>query len=380
LESHPSTDVSKAVQYQISRPDKEAPMSRVSFTDLMVLSQDPLVVGVPLNSLNQERTSANQFFIRNHFNIPQVDASTWSLTVDGEVERTLHLKYDEITGMVAKELMVLLECAGNSRASVQPPIEGLLWDHSGVSTARWKGVSVRAVLERAGLRGSAKEVLFQGADGGKERGVPGEMNFAMSLPLEKALEPDTILAYEMNEEPLAPEHGYPVRVVVPGWFGMTSVKWLTRMRVLDRPFEGYHQTSYYVLISEGIADSSPKERVTSMPVKSLISWPSRGQVLDMGSHSVRGVAWSGHGTITQVEFSVDNGRTWHLADLDVSESPYAWRQWQIEWEARQPGYFLLRARATDRAGNCQPSQAKWNFRGFANNSIHAVPVQVRPGR
>ncbi len=199
----------------------------------------------------------------------------------------------------------------------------------------------------------------------------------MSLPLERAMHPDTLMAYEMNGYSLPPEHGFPLRAVVPGWFGMTSVKWLSGIRVLDHAYVGYHQTSYYVFVQDGVADDEPKERVTSLRVKSLISTPARGDYLMIGTNSIRGVAWSGHGPVTKVEISTDNGHSWHLTRLTGSESPHSWQQWEYVWEASQPGNYLIRARATDQQGNTQPDRAAWNFRGFANNAIHVVPAVVQ---
>ena len=181
----------------------------------------------------------------------------------------------------------------------------------------------------------------------------------------------------MSGEALSLEHGYPLRAVVPGWYGMTSVKWLTNMKVLGHAFDGFHQTKYYVYVNEGAEDDSSKERVTALQVKSFITWPGRGQLLLACTHQIKGVAWSGQGPVSQVEVSTDNGQTWQYANLADSTSPYAWQQWEFPWEANQPGYFLLRARATDKEGNVQPANFQWNYCGFTNNSIHAVPVEVR---
>lgn len=355
-------------------------MARDPFGDspeLTVLSREPMVAGVPLNLLDSPEMSNKRFFVRNHFPIPKIDASKWRLSVSGEVGSDLSLSYQDLKELAQMEVLALLECAGNSRAAVQPPIEGLLWDHGGVGTAAWAGVPLATILELAGVQPSAKEVLLEGDDRGTEPEVTGELGYAMSLPMEKALHPDTLLALEMNGEQLAPEHGYPLRVVVPGWYGMVSVKWLSKIRLLNHGFEGYHQSDYYVFVHEGVENGLPKERVTSMPVKSLISQPGRGESLSLGHQKVRGVAWSGQGPISQVEVSTDNGRTWHPAQVDASASPYAWQKWEYNWRADKPGYFLIRARATDQNGNVQPDQFVWNFRGFANNSIHVVPVLVR---
>ena len=358
----------------------------MSSTELNVLSRNPLCAEAPLSLLDTWVTPTNRFFIRNHFSIPSLDISSWSLTVEGEVERPVFLSYEELQQLPSKELVCVLECAGNSRATVQPPIEGLLWDHGGVGNARWRGVPLCAVLEQVGLRSTAKEVLFEGADHGTERGQSGGLSYAMSVPLDKALDPDTVIAYEMNGEALSPEHGYPVRMVVTGWYGMGSVKWLTHIRVLDHPFQGYHRSHSYAIIKEGASADSPKEPVTSQLVKSLITWPTRGQIVLTGRHLIRGVAWSGQAPISSVEVNTCEvstemeGRTWHPARLLESDSPYAWQQWEYQCEVSQPGYYILRVRATDAKGNTQPSRAEWNFRGVGVNSIHAVPLEVRPSR
>jgi DMSO/TMAO reductase YedYZ molybdopterin-dependent catalytic subunit len=298
--------------------------------------------------------------------------------VGGAVNRELSLTYADLKQFPSSEIHSLLECAGNSRSSVQPQIEGLLWDHGAVGNANWKGVSVRTLLQQAGIKDTAVEILFEGADRGTEHASGGEVNFAASLPLEKALHPETLLAYEMNGEPLTREHGHPLRVVVPGWFGMASVKWLVNIRVLEQPFTGFHQTGYYVIVKDGDDPAAPKERVTAIRVKSLIHWPGRGEYLQPGNHTLRGVAWSGDGPVVRVEISTDNGATWHAATLEDSQSPYSWQHWEFNWAASKPGYHMLRCRATDAQGNVQPERAEWNFRGFANNSIHTVPVTVLP--
>lgn len=345
--------------------------------NLAILSESPLVAGAPLEVFVEWETPTNAYFIRNHFPIPQIDGDKWELPVNGKVQSPLSLTLADIREMPSKELASVLECAGNSRAAIQPPIEGLLWDHDGLGNARWRGIPVRALLEKIGVQSSAVEVLFEGSDSGTEYGVDGEMNFAMSLPIAKAMEDDVILAYEMNGEPLTPEHGFPLRLLVPGWYGMASVKWLKRIEVIDYAFKGFHQTEYYVYTNEGAYDGHERERVTSMRVKSFVLSHTRGQALASGKHNIHGVAWSGEGHVTKVEVSTDDGKTWAVARLDESESPYSWQKWRFDWNADQPGYYLLRSRATNANGDCQPMNAPWNFRGFANNSIHAVPVTVR---
>ena len=253
---------------------------------LTMLSRSPLVAGAPLDTLSSQVMSNDRFFVRNHFAIPKVELASWSLQVSGEVENQLNIAYEDLQILPRREVMALLECAGNSRAAIQPSIEGLLWDHGGVGTADWAGVSLSTVLGRAGLRSTAKEVLLEGIDQGEERGASGTLGYAMSLPMEKALHPDTILAYQMNGETLPAEHGFPLRAIVPGWFGMTSVKWLQNIRVLDSAFAGFHQTSYYVFVQTGANGGGLNERVTSLRVKSLISHPARGQYVSAGLVSI----------------------------------------------------------------------------------------------
>src|SRR5580704_6435421 len=323
-----------------------------SFGELTVLSREPVCAGASLSHLQDWLTPTSRFFIRNHFPIPNMDASSWSLSVWGEVARPLMLRYDDLAGLPSAEVVALLECAGNSRATMRPSAEGVPWEHGAVGTARWTGVPVRTILEQASPRNNAAYVLFEGADFGKERTAPGalapkECSYAMSLPLEKALHPDTLLVYRMNGDVLPPEHGYPVRLIVPGWYGMASVKWLTNIRLLDKPFRGFHESDYYVYVAEGETGASPGERVTTMLVKSLITWPSRGGFIPTGSHRVRGVAWSGLGPVSRVEVSTDNGRSWHAAALDASRSSFAWQQWEFQWQVGKPGHYLIRARAID---------------------------------
>ena len=357
---------------------KMAPGPTEPALDLSVLSTTPLVGGTDVNSITDHPvTPVDKHFVRNHFEIPDLDAASWSVKIDGRVETPVTLTLDDLKAMEKKEVATVLECAGNSRATVQPPIEGLMWDNGGVSSSCWVGVPVEAVLARAGVQDGAVEVLFNGADAGSEHGADGEVTYAMSFPLDRAMHPDSILAYEMNGGPLPAAHGFPLRLVIPGWYGMASVKWVSDIQVLDRPFDnGFHQHTYYVFIDQGPNNGRSRKRVTSMKVKSLMSWPRRGEVIKTGVYTVKGVAWSGEAPVTGVEVSTDDGTTWKKAQLGGSASPYAWATWEFEWNVDEAGHYLVRSRATDANGDVQPDKARWNFRGFANNSIHTVPVRV----
>ncbi len=236
---------------------------------------------------------------------------------------------------------------------------------------------MRLLLEKAGIRDAAKEVLFEGADGGEEEedGKKMHINYERSLSIPQSLDPEVIVAYEMNGDKLNADHGFPLRLVVPGWFGMASVKWLTRISLIDYEFKGFFQKRRYLLINEGAADEVTGEPVTRIKVKSLIARPKHGEVVKPGSYVVRGYAWSGEADITKVEVSTDAGKTWGPAAMLPDMAKRAWRQWEYRWAAH-PGHFVLKVRATDANGVTQPDVTAWNFRGYVNNSIHAVAVKV----
>jgi DMSO/TMAO reductase YedYZ molybdopterin-dependent catalytic subunit len=276
-----------------------------------------------------------------------------------------------------------MECAGNSRSSVYPPAEGLRWRHGALGTARWTGVSLSDVLARADVRPGAIEAVFEGADRGREAEVPQELSYAMSVPVVKAEHPDTLLAFEMNGQPLTPAHGFPVRAIVPDWYGMASVKWVTRISLIDHSFRGYYRTHPYTFIHEGDDPNVLRKPVTSLQVKSVITSPPEGATVGTGRLIVRGVAWSGEAAIARVELALglpdDAGGVapWRPATISGPVEPHAWVRWEAPVDLDRPGYFVLRTRATDERGNRQPMRADWNFRGVANNSIHAVPLIVR---
>ncbi len=348
-----------------------------SSDDLNVLSEDPLCAAVYLPNLDVPIVPNERHFIRSHFPAPQIDTANWSLPVTGEVNNPLDLSYDDLLQMPSHEVVNLMECAGNSRSTMQPPAEGVQWDNGAVSVSGWKGVSVKMILEQAGLTTAATDVLFQGTDRGTEPHSGRELIYAMSVPIEKLLDPDTLLAYEMNGETLPKDHGFPVRLMVPGWYGMASVKWLDTITVMEHPNKGFHEMDYRIFPATDGNNDAKVERVTSLKVKSLISTPSKGNILEPGSHTIKGVAWSGDGHISKVEVSTDDDRTWREARLEEPSGTYSWQHWEIDWDANNIGHSLLRSRATDSSGNVQPMLATWNFRGYQVNSIHSVPITIR---
>lgn len=342
---------------------------------------DAKCIEASLPSLVEEVTPTKKFFIRSHFAVPHIKRGDWHLTVRGRVQHDLTVDYDALAAMPHREVIVTMECAGNSRSTVRPKPEGVLWGHGAISTGRWKGVPLRHLLLEAGLRPDAVEVAMRGADRGTEPGVDGELPYEMSIGIDKALHPDTLLVDEMNGAPLTPSHGYPVRAIVPGYYGMASVKWLTHVDLLDHAFEGYFRTRAYAYIFEGQRTEEPKLPAGAIRVKSLISWPRESQVLATGPHILRGIAWSGEAFIARVDVSLappsGAGEVWQPARLHPASSRYSWSHWEFPCELPEPGFYVIRVRAIDERGNCQPTQAQWNFRGIGNNSVHCVPVEVR---
>lgn len=346
---------------------------------LIPVSEDPFCREASLSSLDSWITPTDRFYIRSHFSeLPRLNSSSWRLVVDGEVSRPLSLSLPDILAMPETEIVTTLECAGNSRSYTTPPSEGLAFRHGAVSTARWKGVPLNHLLDLAGLQASALELVFEGADQGREEedGVAFDLNFRRSLTIDMARRSDILLAYRMNGEALTPDHGFPLRLIVPGWYAMASVKWLTRINVVAQPFVGFFQQRRYVMINEGPENSLEREPVTALKVKSLIASPRHGEVVPPGNCTIRGFAWSGEGEVNRVEVSADGGRTWENASLLGQADPRAWRQWELVWQASHSGHYVMMARATDSAGNTQPSSIPWNFRGYANNSIHTIAVEV----
>jgi sulfane dehydrogenase subunit SoxC len=333
--------------------------------------------GMPLEALRWDVTPIGLHYLLIHYDIPAVDPVTWRLEVGGAVERPLSLTLDELRARPALEVFATMECAGNGRAHVEPHVVSQPWLLEAVGTARWRGTPVAGILEEAGLGDDAVEVLFTGLD----RGVEGEEEqlYARSLPLAEARREDVLLAYEINGVPLPPQHGYPVRLLVPGWYGMTSVKWLGRIDVLAEPFDGYQQRQSYRFRQE---EDEPGDPVQRIQVRALMVPPgipeflTRARVVAAGRCELEGRAWSGEDEVAGVEVSTDGGETWAEAELEPdSLGRWAWRRWRYVWAA-EPGEFELCCRARDGAGRTQPLEPPWNLGGYANNAVQRVAVTV----
>ena len=296
--------------------------------------QSPLSKQAP-----RERVTANgDFFVRNHFQTPQISVDSWSLVVDGLVSSPLKLSYSDILLMNSVRRPTTMECAGNISGGV------------GVGNAVWSGVPLADLLKQAGPRPGASTVVLHGADSGEGEGLPGNTHFARGIPLEKAADASTLLAYEMNGSPLPADHGFPLRALVGGWYGMDSVKWLSRVQISDQPFQGYFQQRHYVALR---ANGEPRA-VTRMLVNSRFLRPSEGEEIHTGTYRVEGVAWAGEGKIAKVEFRPGPGETWQTVTLAASSAPMTWTPWSYDWHVPAAGKYTLEVRATDGEGETQP--------------------------
>jgi len=346
---------------------------------LIVRSPRPEDLETPVHLLTSWITPNDLFYVRSHFYTPAIDSGTWRLRVDGEVNQTLELSLDELRGVGVRTLAATLECAGNGRAFFDPPVAGVQWEKGAVGTARWTGVALADLLRRAGVRSSARYIWFDGADVGVGRAP----DFIRSLPIDKALDRDTLLAYEMNGETLPVPHGFPLRAVVPGWEGAYSVKWLTHIHVSARDHDGPFVQSGYRYPRRPVAPGSvvpPAEMLPlrDLPVKSLITTPATNARVPRGNQvRIAGFAWAGEVDIRRVDVSTDNGRTWGRATLGRDQARYASRAFEYLWRPAGGGSHLVLSRATDSRGLTQPIVPDWNPSGYVWNAIDQVRVNVQ---
>jgi DMSO/TMAO reductase YedYZ molybdopterin-dependent catalytic subunit len=336
---------------------------------------DPENSETPLAELRSWVTPSGMFFVRNHFPVPANDLAAWRLRVDGCVERPLTLTWAELTTMPERTLFATMECAGNGRSFLEPRVEGVPWGAGAVGHAEWTGVPLRTVLEKAGLKPQAAEVLCEGADRGTEPDHPEPMDFARSLPLDKALDPDTLLVYRMNGEPLEPNHGFPLRLVVPAWYGVASVKWLKRIAVIDHPFKGYFQTKKYT-VQRKTANGLETVVVGPLPLKSDIFRPQHGESLRAGRQRIYGAAWAGAEEVARVEVSTDGGRAWAPATLVGPKAAYSWTLWEYFWDAAQAGKYTILSRAIAKSGRVQPMSHDPLNGGYLIHHSRPIILQV----
>jgi DMSO/TMAO reductase YedYZ molybdopterin-dependent catalytic subunit len=332
--------------------------------------------GMPLEALRYELTPAGLHYVLVHYDIPAASAANWRLTVDGCVEQPLSFGMTELRAMGRQTVRVTLECAGNGRAGLQPRPISQPWLVEAVGTAEWTGVPLADLIRAAGIRGDAIDVVFTGADHGFERGV--EQDYQRGLTITEALESGAIVAWEMNGAPLPPQHGYPLRLIVPGWYGMASVKWLRSIELIDHEFTGYQNAVAYRIRQQpdevGVGITRIEPRALLIP-PGHPDFMSRHRFVPAGPVVLQGRAWSGWAPIERVELSVDAGVSWHDAKLDAASNDLSWRGFTFDWDA-VPGEHVLTVRAHDAGGRVQPIEAPWNRGGFANNSAQRITVLV----
>jgi DMSO/TMAO reductase YedYZ molybdopterin-dependent catalytic subunit len=343
---------------------------------MRVMSEKPLNAETPVESLRSWITANSVFFDRNQGGIPAepISLEEWQLYVDGEVENPLQLTMDQILRMPKVTVANTIECSGNSRSLLKEKAMGNPWTIGGAGNAIYGGIWLREVLQQAGLKSSAKHVSFEGFD--QPLGSAG-VKFIRSIPIDKAMS-TTLLAYEMNGEPLPLKHGYPLRALALGWTGANCVKWLAKITVLDRPYEGFFMDKVYRVYQKG-EDPKSGEVVTGLKVKSIITQPLQDEELHPGPIVILGAAYAGEADIERVEVSLDHGKNWTEAQFVGPHEKFAWRQWQYIWEAGEQGDFVIMSRAIDSKGHRQPLNADWNVLGYGNNGVeeHAIVVHIK---
>ena len=345
---------------------------------LIIRQKEPTNLETPLDQADSYLTPTELFYIRSHFHAPTLDVSSYQLGIDGAVRNPLSLSYQQLRDLPSETRVATLECAGNGRVFLVPPVAGAQWELGAVGNAEWTGVPLSALLERAGLDDDACEIVLEGADRGtptEEPVPPRPITYARSLPREKALRPEVLIAYQMNGRELPPDHGYPVRAIVPGHYGMASVKWLTHIHAVREPFRGYWQTSDYGYWDD--LDGKPVRRALGeIKLKSEIVRPRVYEALAPNRlYTVFGAAWAGETEVTGIAVSTDGGQTWAEAAFLDPARWYAWRRWKFDWRTpAKPGRYTLLARATDADGNIQPDQHDPNHGTYVIN--HPLPIEV----
>ena len=345
---------------------------------LIVRQAEPLNLETPFGALNEFITRNEDFFVRCHFPIPEIHRDHWRLKIGGEVQHPGAWTWDELRAMPETSITATIECAGNGRVFLSPKMDGAQWESGAVGNAVWTGVRLAEVLQRAGFNADAREVILTGSDQGEIESAPrpgGKIHFARSLPLAKARD-DVVLAWHMNGEELTPAHGFPLRAIVPGWYGMASVKWLSEITVIAQTFHGYYQSVDYAYWQRGTGEPSLVP-ITELQVKAQIARPRPAERVAVGeAYLVTGAAWSAGAEIARVEISTDGGATWQEARLDARTAAHAWRWWDFSWRPERPGRATLMVRATDAMGRTQPSRRDVDRGGYMINEVLGIDVTV----
>jgi sulfane dehydrogenase subunit SoxC len=331
---------------------------------------------MPLESLRDDLTPAGLHYLLVHYDIPSIDPATWVLRIEGMVEQPAELTLEDLRSRSVRTEIVTMECAGNGRALMDSRPVSQPWLHGAVGTAEWTGVNLSGLLREAAVSVEAVEVMFRGVDRGVEAGQ--ERAYERSLPIAEAMAGEALLAFEMNGAPIPPQHGAPVRLVVPGWYGMAHVKWLSTIQVLASPFEGYQQSQAYRMRTEPDQPGQPLDRIRPralMVPPGLPGFPQRHRSLAPGPTVLQGRAWAGTGPVSSVKVSVDGGDRWQEATMEPARARYAWRSWTFHWNAT-PGDHVVCCRATGMDGARQPMQPEPNIGGYANNAVQRIRIRV----
>ncbi len=332
--------------------------------------------GFLMEALQYPTTPIGLHYLLIHYDVPAVEVSTWALEIGGLVDRPLTLSLEDIRSRPSVTRRVTFECAGNGRMMLQPRPLSQPWGVEAVGTAEWTGTPLRPLLEEARLREEAVEIVFSGLDTGVEAGV--EQRYERSLTVAEAQREELMLVYSINGQPLPPQHGFPLRLVVPGWYGMTNVKWLRSITAIDQPFEGYQQRRAYCLRQEPDEVGTPLHRMRPralMVPPGIPDFFTRERTLAPGPVTLQGRAWSGLAPIRRVEVTTDSGASWIDAALEPQPDRYAWVGWTVKWDAT-PGKHALGCRATDAEGHVQPLEPEWNLGGYACNAVDYISVMV----
>jgi sulfite oxidase len=347
--------------------------------DLIIRSYRFFDLETPVEYFDSWLTPAQHFFVRNHMHEPStLNGEEWKLSVGGEVEKPFTISLPELAKLETHSVVNTLECAGNGRALQTPKVPGVQWQKGAVGTGRFTGPRLRNLLDRAGVKPTAKHVMFRGLDE-----VPGKVPpFIRSVPIEKAMDADTLVATHLNDAPLPKHNGFPARAMVPGWIGAASCKWLTEIKVLDKEFEGNFMSPGYRMPNQPVKPGEavkPEDThpVTALNVKSIITAPLDSSTAHSRILNIKGVAWAGEADVTRVEVSTDGGSSWQPAELGKDHARYAWRLFQYRWKAPKPGDYVILSRATDNQGRTQPATPVWNPSGYLNNAIDQVKVHVQ---
>jgi DMSO/TMAO reductase YedYZ molybdopterin-dependent catalytic subunit len=346
----------------------------------IVREKEPLNLEMPFEKIDGFITPNDLFYVRCHFPVPKIDIQKWRLRIEGAIEKHVDLSLDDLRKMKSRTITTTLECAGNCRNFLEPKVKGVPWGLGAVGNGTWTGVPLSEVLNLAKPKRNTNEVILEGADNGtvaEAKRPDGKINFARSIPLAKALD-DVILAYEMNGAELSPDHGFPLRAIVPGWYAVASIKWLQRIIVTDKPFAGFYQTIDYSYWAsrDGLNELTP---ISELQIKAEIARPHPGEIVPANANvRIHGAAWTGDADITKVEVSTDGAKNWTDARLTGERTRNAWQLWEYDWRTtKNPGKQILVARATDSLGRMQPAQRDPNRGTYMINHLLPIEVEVR---